>query len=95
MVSEADLKVNKTSRSFLQSLACLPTKLLELEGDWAKIQKLLKQLFPVTGKSWIFANIRKQDWTVLQTEKLPALISDLDLETLAVPKFRSLPENYR
>ena len=76
-------------------MACLPSTLLETEGDWSKIQKMLKNLFPVTGKVWIFGNIRKQDWTVLQTEKLPALISDVDLDTLAVPKFRNLPENYR
>ena len=76
-------------------MACLPSSFLDLDGDWSKIQKLLKKFFPVTSKAWIFSNIRKQDWTVLQTEKLPALISDVDFDTLAVPKFRNLPENYR
>ena len=95
LVSLEDLKINKTSRTFLQNMADMPKLLLETTGDWSKVQKLLKQFFPVTGKAWIFTNVRKQDWVVLQTEKLPALISDVDLDSLAVPKFRNLPEFYR
>ena len=65
---------------------------METEGKWSKIQKLLKGFFPVTGKGWIFSNIRKQDWTVLQTEQLSGLVN---IDNVAAPKFRNLPERYR
>ena len=93
LVQSQDLKIlPKSAMNYLQFLASLHTRMLETDGDWSKIQKLLKGLFPVTGKAWIFNNVRKQDWSVLQTEKLNLVIAD---QTTAVPKFRLLPENYR
>ena len=78
--------------TYLQNFATLPEKLLESEGKWAKIQKILKGFFPVTGKGWIFSNIRRQDWTILQSEQLTGLVN---IENVAVPKFRNLPDKYR
>ena len=66
--------------------------MLETEGKWSKIQKLLKAFFPVTGKGWLYGNVRKQDWTILQTETLSG---PFPISNIPVPKFRCLPENYR
>ena len=94
LVKQEDLKLKlkKSSMTFLQKFALVPTKILECEGDWEKLHKVLVTILPVSAKSWMFTNIRKQDWGVLQTEKLPAIIAN---ETVAVPKFKYLPEHYR
>ena len=92
LVQKEDLKQARSSMSYLQRLATLPQQILDTNGDWSKIQPLLKTLFPVTGKCWIYTNIRKQDWSVLQTEKLNAVVK---IDTVAVPKYRQLPDNYR
>ena len=92
LVQSEDLKLKRTKMNFLQNLATLPTQIIDSEGDWSKLQKVLKGLFPCTGKIWIYSNIRKQDWSVLQTEKLRATFP---IEEVAVPKFKQLPENYR
>ena len=76
----------------LQFLATLPDRVLETEGNWGKLQKLMKSFFPKTQKAWFFTNVRKQDWTVVQSEKLNGVMAD---EKMAVPKFRLLPDNYR
>ena len=92
LIQLEDLKLKTKSLSFLQNFAKLPMQLVKTEGQWSKIQKLLKGFFPVTGKNWLFSNIRKQDWVVLQTEVLTGPVS---IPNVAVPKFRNLPENYR
>ena len=93
MVQSEDLKINKSNMNFLQNFATLPTRLIETEGKWAKIQKLLKGFFPVIGnKSWTFSNIKKQDWIILQSEQLSGLVK---IDNVAVPKFRNLPDKYR
>ena len=78
--------------TFLQNFATLPERLLDTEGKWPKVQKLLKGFFPVTGKGWIYSNVRRQDWTILQSEQLSGPVK---MENVAVPKFRNLPDKYR
>ena len=92
IVHPEDLKLKKSSMNYLQTLATLPTAILEAGQEWVKLQKILKKVFPVMTKSWWYLNIRRQDWTVLQTEVMRATVSE---ETMAIPKFRILPENYR
>ena len=92
LVEPADLKLKKSSKNYLQTLASLPNEILQAGGEWQKIQSLVKHLLPSSPKCWLYTNIKKQDWSVLQTEKLDALSGH---ETLPVPKFRVLPENYR
>ena len=92
LVHPDDLKIKKANMTFLQNFATLPERLLETEGKWSKVQKLLKGFFPVTGKGWIFSNVRKQDWTILQSEQLNGIVK---IDNVAVPKFRNLPERYR
>ena len=92
LVQKEDLKVKRPNFSLLQKIAMLPEQILDTQGNWAKLQKLLSGICPVTGKGWLYANVRKQDWTVLQTEILDATAPKT---TMAVPKFRLIPENYR
>ena len=92
IVQSEDLKLKRSSMNFLQNLATLPLQILETDGQWPKVHKVLKGLFPVTGKSWLYTNVRKQDWTVLQNETLNATSGDVNG---AVPKFKLLPANYR
>ena len=92
LVRAEDLKLKTKSSTFLQNFAKLPTLMIKTEGEWPKVQKLLKGFFPITGKNWLFMNIRKQDWTVLQHENLDGSVP---FENVAVPKFRRLAENYR
>ena len=92
LVQQDDLKLKTKSSTFLQNFAKLPMLMVKTEGKWAKIQKLLKGFFPVTGKNWFFANVRKQDWTILQSEILEGPVSS---KNVAVPRFRNLSENYR
>ena len=92
LVQQEDLKLKTKTFSWLQNFAKLPMQMIKTEGKWAKVQKLLKGFFPVTGKNWLFSNVRKQDWVVLQSEVLngPAPFGNV-----AVPKYRNLTENYR
>lgn len=92
LVSPDDLKLKKTSKNYLQTIASLPNEILKSGGEWLKIQNLAKSIFPVTSKCWLYTNVRKQDWSVLHTEKMNALTGE---ETMPVPRFRQLPENYR
>ena len=92
LVQAEDLKVKRPNFTFLQRIARLHGQLLESAGDWSKIQKIFSSVFPVTKKSWWYANVRKQDWSVLQTEKLD---STAPKELMAVPKYRLLPDNCR
>ena len=92
LVNSADLSLKNSSSSFLQNFAKLPKKMLDTDGKWSKVQKLLKSFFPVTGKGWLYGNVRKQDWTILQTE---TLTGPFPIPNIAVPRFRGLPENYR
>ena len=92
LVELDDLKIKKSSMTFLQYLASLPTLILEAGGEWVQLQKILKNILPVTGKMWLFTNIRKNDWSVLHTERLDAVVNN---DKMPVPKFRQLPEHYR
>ena len=92
LVQAEDLKLKSSNANYLQNMAKLPIKIIETEGKWARIQKLLKNFFPVTGKGWLYGNVRRQDWSVLQSEVLDGPVP---LQNVAVPVFRSLPENYR
>ena len=92
IVHAEDLKVKRSNWNFWQNLANLPTQILDAGQEWSKLQKILKGLFPKMGKSWWYLNIRRQDWTILQTEVLRATAKEA---SMAVPKYRILPENYR
>ena len=92
LVDQEDLKLKKSSMSFLQMLATLPSKILNAGGEWVQLQKILKCVFPVTGKMWLFTNIKRQDWSVLHTERLNAVVN---VDNLPIPKYRQLPDNYR
>lgn len=92
LVNKEDLKLKKTSMSFLQKFTLTPSKILECDGNWEKLQKVLVGIMPKTNKSWLYTNIKKQDWTILQNETVPALHA---IETVAVPKYRYIPEFYR
>ena len=92
LVQAEDLKVKRPNFSLLQKIAMLQGNILESKGDWSKIQKLLSPIFPVTGKGWLYANIRKQDWSVLASERMDATAPK---EVMPVPKYRQLPDNYR
>ena len=91
LVQQEDLKLKRSSMNFLQNFATLPARVLATEGQWAPLQKLLKAFFPKTIKSWWFNNIRKQDWSVLASEKLIGTIP----ADIAIPKFKQVPDNYR
>lgn len=92
LVDSEDLKLKKSSMNFLQTLATMPSLILNAGNEWVQLQKVLKNIFPVTGKMWLYTNIRKQDWSVLHTERLDSVVNN---DTLPVPKYRQLPENYR
>ena len=92
LVNTEDLKIKTKAHTFLQNFAKLPLLMINTEGKWPKIQKLLKGYFPVYGKNWLFTNVRKQDWTILQTEFLDGSVPK---PNVAVPRFRHLPDNYR
>ena len=92
LFKQEDLKLKKSSMNFFQKFALVPNKILECQGEWEKIQKILITIMPTTSKCWLYTNIKKQDWVVLQSEKLPALHAS---EFIAIPKFKFLPDNYR
>ena len=92
LVAKEDLKIKKSAMNFLQTLATMPTQILGAGGEWVQIQKILKNIFPVTGKMWLFTNIKRQDWSILHTERMNAVVN---IDNLPVPKYRQLPENYR
>ena len=91
IVQSEDLKV-KREFDFLQKVARLHDQLLASLGNWSKIQKVIGEIMPVTTKGWWYSNVRKQDWTVLKSEIMNTLV---DNDSMPVPKFRLLPENYR
>ena len=92
LVKQEDLKLKNASKNFFQKFLSVPNKILDCKGDWEQIQKNLACILPVTSKCWWYTNIKKQDWVVLQSEKLTALHAS---EFIAVPKFRIIPDNYR
>ena len=92
LVDIEDLKLKKSSMNFLQFLASMPSLILAAGNEWVQLQKVLKSVFPVTGKMWLYTDIKKQDWSILHTERLNAVVTN---DTLPVPKYRQLPDNYR
>lgn len=92
LVDVEDLKLRKSQMNFLQTLATMPSLILNAGNEWVQLQKVLKNIFPVTGKMWLFTDIKKQDWSILHTERLDAVVKN---DTLPVPKYRQLPDNYR
>ena len=92
LVQQEDLKVKRPNLTFLQKIAMLHRFLLDSEGQWSRIQKILATILPVTGKGWFYANVRKQDWSVLQTEIMDPTVGK---SVIPVPKFRTIPDNYR
>ena len=92
LIAKEDLKLKKSSLNFLQRIALVPDQILEAGGSWEKIQKAIKTLFPITPKCLLYAHVRKQDWSILQSENLDALHTK---ENIAVPKFRFISDNYR
>ena len=92
LVNQEDIKVKRPNLSFLQRIAMLHRFILDAEGNWSKIQKILTKVMPVTGKGWFYANVRRQDWSILQTELLDATVTE---QVIPIPKYRLIPENYR